>query len=608
MFPVRLSLSAVVCFVFGLVCFHTQGQNFTERAPEAVFETVYLGKDFTETELKDYLKTRFLNGQTTEQGLDLRSTRKSLTGNHYLYRQTVLGKPVYGSQIKVNTDFEGNIVSIFHHRLFYEVTTAPEFPDAALAHALLNDKEATIEFVETEAVWWPVEERLVPALKATWGSETGDYEELILGASGEVLMERDRLVYACSPHVVVDTPATGMVFSPDPLTTASVGYGAPYTDRGDSNYTLINNERIAVTLDVTYNGSEYVLENDFIQVRDFSSPNILPATSPTPNFSFTRGEDGFEDVMVLYHITEYQLYLRSLGFNNLVDYQIHVDAHGFNGADQSSFNASANPPRLTFGEGGVDDAEDADVIIHEYGHAISNSAAPGTNLGTQRNALDEALGDYLAASYSRALSSFNFNDVFNWDGHNEFWNGRVAVSSKTYPNDIVNNIYTDADIWSATIMQIQDDIGREKADRILLESLFGYTAQMTMAQAALLYVQADELLYNGAHRIQICDRFNQRGLLEFCTVGVSENERSSAVELQNSYGYTFNGEDAFLHFGQPVSGLLEIADLQGRVMQSMEWHQQQRLRLENGTLPNGIYLVTARWNGYQRTFKLVSNR
>ena len=48
----------------------------------------------------------------------------------------------------------------------------------------------------------------------------------------------------------------------------------------------------------------------------------------------------------------------------MVNYAIDVDCHGFNGGDNSAFNPGTNPPSIVFGQGGVDDAEDADVIIH----------------------------------------------------------------------------------------------------------------------------------------------------------------------------------------------------------------------------------------------------
>ena len=68
--------------------------------------------------------------------------------------------------------------------------------------------------------------------------------------------------------------------------------------------------------------------------------------------------------------------------------------------DQSVFIGNSGNSYLLFGEGGVDDAEDADVIIHEYAHAISYAASPETNSGTERRGLDEGLGDYFAAIYS----------------------------------------------------------------------------------------------------------------------------------------------------------------------------------------------------------------
>ena len=80
----------------------------------------------------------------------------------------------------------------------------------------------------------------------------------------------------------------------------------------------------------------------------------------------------------------------TLGFGALHDFPIRVDPQGtpednstfrFIGADKSSY--------IIFGRGGVDDAEDADVLVHEYGHALSNAASPSSNVGFERTALDE---------------------------------------------------------------------------------------------------------------------------------------------------------------------------------------------------------------------------
>ena len=48
------------------------------------------------------------------------------------------------------------------------------------------------------------------------------------------------------------------------------------------------------------------------------------------------------------------------------------------------------------GDGGVDDGEDADVIVHELGHATQDAQVPGFGEGAEQGAMGEGFGDFLA--------------------------------------------------------------------------------------------------------------------------------------------------------------------------------------------------------------------
>lgn len=306
--------------------------------------------------------------------------------------------------------------------------------------------------------------------------------------------------------------ALGYIFLPDPLTSANEAYAGAYTDNNDNTNAELDAERIQVNLEVTETGGLYTMENNYVRITEHSPPTVAPVTSSNGQFLYDRSESGFEDVNVLYHITEFQEYVQQLGFMNLGNYQLSCDAHGFNGFDQSAFQW--NPEQLTFGEGGVDDAEDADVIIHEYGHALSYAASPQSNFGTQRRALDEAIGDYLAVSYSKLVEEFEWYKVFNWDGHNEFWPGRLAISDAKYPVDLQNDLYEDAPLWSASIMQIEQNIGRDVTHQLLFESMFSWYSNMPMTNAAELFIEADSLLNNGANYPYIGHIFLERGFVD----------------------------------------------------------------------------------------------
>ena len=320
---------------------------------------------------------------------------------------------------------------------------------------------------------------------------------------GTLVLERDLTVHYS------DTTVSVRVFNPDPLTPSNLTYGGIYKDLNDGNSSILDSLTVIDTLTVDKVADTTYLRNSFIEIVDFDAPYILPSTAPE-DWTGGRTAPEFEQVMCVYHVSSFSRYLDSLGFGNIMTYTIHADAQALNGQDNSMFNYGYTPPRLYFGEGGVDDAEDADVIIHEFGHAISHGAAPGSNIGMQRRCFDEAFGDYLAERHGRRIG-VNSTRVFDWDGNNEFWNGRSVSYDgvKNYNQLVFSSIYQHTDIMSSAMLEFSayPNVGGSVADKIILEGIHSLMPNQTFRQIAQNFIWADSLLYNGIHYAAITGAF-----------------------------------------------------------------------------------------------------
>ncbi|MCB0756503.1 MAG: hypothetical protein KDB98_12965, partial [Flavobacteriales bacterium] len=396
----------IPCLTFGQKWVGSEDHHPIDlRKAEMIESGQFLSADTSS--IKGYLKNNVQNLRSSNADLILENYSESPKARHYQFAQTLNGRKVFRGSIKLNVAKNGRVLSLFDNTMPVYEDALTVFPSHEPYHqGLMVHYEAPgngkLHSYKLEETYFPIEGRLEPTIRLEVLESTDRYYELVLNTDVKVIYQNDLLSY--SAPAPEDSTVTLWVFNPDPLTTAGQNYGAPYADASDNDVLELNGERTAVQAKATYDAGTFSLANEHVAIQELSLPDVQPATSSVPEFNYTRSEDGFEDVNAFYHITNFQEYIQSLGFNDIVNYQIAVDVHALNGADNSNFNSGFNPPRLQFGEGGVDDAEDADVIIHEYGHAIMHSAAPGTNNGTQRRALDEAVGDYFASSYSRFLS------------------------------------------------------------------------------------------------------------------------------------------------------------------------------------------------------------
>ena len=456
---------------------------------------------------------------------------------HVRFNQQYRGVPVYHSDVVVSID-NRNYVTFVSNNYKPGITVESVQPSVSSSSALtiarnyfqitqpnLRKAESTLlVYAENETP------RLAYQIIISSTEPNGSWEVIIDAQTGEILHSKDLRMYRHAnekkkPAKPAFINGTGYIFNPDPLTSSHNTYNTPgYNDNNNADSPELNAERILVTLnDISSSGSFFSLSGPYVSITDWDPPFIAPVLAANADsFRFLRSQTEFEDVNVYYHIDKAQRRIQSLGFTDIQNLSIQTDPHGVNGGDNSYFDTGLNS--LSFGDGGVDDAEDADVIWHEYGHAIQWGTVDGfggTDNGNEEGALGEGFGDYWAGSYSRSLDNvFSRNFVFTWDAGftgttGSLWPGRPLNLSSSYPVNGVGGmeVHDAGQYWSSVLMLIWDDIGRDTLDRLVLKSHYYLSTYATMRDNAEAILQADLDLYGGSHVTKIATRFAQRNFL-----------------------------------------------------------------------------------------------
>ena len=214
--------------------------------------------------------------------------------------------------------------------------------------------------------------------------------------------------------------------------------------------------------------------------------------SPANAFEFDRSSDGFSETMGYYYLDFAQRYIQSLGFSDVNNRQQVFTVNRIK-IDNSFYSPSTK--QIIYGLGGVDDAEDADVIVHEYGHSIQDNQKANFGVTLEAGAIGEGFGDYLAGTIGAQFSGgFQDTCVAEWDATSYSATSppclRRLDSTKHYPENAVGQVHADGEIWSAALWQIRAAIGAAKADRVVIASHFLMTADTTFDQAANATVTA----------------------------------------------------------------------------------------------------------------------
>src|SRR5262245_8875623 len=248
------------------------------------------------------------------------------------------------------------------------------------------------------------------------------------------------------------------------------------------------------------------------------------AFSPINVFRYTRHQDGFEQVMAYYWITEAQKYIHRLGFGeSRRPIDNHPQAVRLNQLGYDNSFATDHPKNeLRFGKGGVDEAEDGEVILHEYGHAIHFSQN-FSFASEEAGAISEGFGDYWAVTVSDVVDSSlgipqlePLGCVADWDSTSYTSSVphclRRVDTNAHYPESLNGEVHHDGLIWSRALWDIRNALGHVKADTIILQGSFDFPGT-TMADLATRTVAAAQQIYGAPEANAVHQAFVNRGIL-----------------------------------------------------------------------------------------------
>lgn len=380
-------------------------------------------------------------------------------------------------------------------------------------------------------------------------------EVLVDARTAKVLRRRDLARRAAAEALVFDTNAV----------VAQGGFRGTLTDTSpdadfDSLYTTaaLANLEDSSCLQGLY--VEVFKSDGNLACRpDADFTTIVDPDDPTATIPTTRSVDEFEAGMAYFHLNRAQEYLQSLGLFAANNRRTTAEVN-FADTDNSFYIPDVGglgTGSIALGSGGVDDAEDGEVIAHEYGHAIQDNQVPGFGETSQGGAMGEGFSDYLAAALSKEFApgpsgahdaclaewDYSFIDLLSdppclrrVDRDITFAQAQAGQGC----SDSGDFIYCGGEAWSGALWDIRTQVGGAVADRKVIESHDSLTPQSDMHAGSLALVAA----YAG-HPAQSFVRslLSQRGLLD---VERLDNAPASASPLPvpgSRNGYLQRGRD-----------------------------------------------------------------
>jgi extracellular elastinolytic metalloproteinase len=485
------------------------------------------------------------------------------------YEQMIDGIPVFQGEVQVAVNADGQVISINEGLVIPDprINTTPRLSESEGMQMafLLAGRLAPASFEM-------MEDRLAKGERAVYRNPLGESRENILSGM-KIMRVGPRAVLAWHSYVdvgpnewyeiLVDANTGAMLYRYNLY--ADVAQGTVFGENGLGQRTLesfvgdtaINTAAgwMGASTVTTGNNVDAYLDTDannqpdainaagiqngraFSSIQDFTFPFTLGIDPRTQRAASVANLFYFNNIM---HDFSYRLgftesagnfQTNNFGRGGTGNDSVRAEAQDGSGTNNANFGTppEGSRPRMqmflfTRGTGDLNDDRDStfdgDVVLHEYGHGISNRLVGGpTNTsclgGTQAGAMGEGWSDYWA-------STFYNNGVVGEFVTNNLTRG-IRRAAYTVPADPVHDSYADVgaggfqvhrdgEVWAATLWDLRQTLGAAIADRLVLQGMKFTPCSPSFLNARDGILMADQNLNGGANRCAIWRVFARHGM------------------------------------------------------------------------------------------------
>jgi hypothetical protein len=465
----------------------------------------------------------FLQTHSETLGLDIASLPRkpqriihSLGATHVIWQQHWKARRIHRAYVSIHIGANDNSVYLVKNR-----AAPPDVLERAVEPHIEMERatNTAIKAIRTkgeehvvgtpELMWFPAKRLIHPAwrVRVHCTAPRAEYLVYVHAETGKVISSYDNLA---------EITGQAQVFLPNPM--AKDRRFVPLKGKS-SVQTPTPASYVEVKL-------PRLLGNGYLD-GSHATTKLTPKRIHCRNNDFRResrpqgGEETcFQEVSAYYHVDAAIAYLEKLGYKGKRRIFVEPIAINARGTRQDNSWYSPGERTLTFGLGGVDDAEDGETVLHEFGHAMQDAICHDFGQSFEAAAMGEGFGDYFAASFFESLKPAKYKPtVMSWDGAT--YEGdppcvRRLDSDVTYADFIARKDmeHDNGPIWSAVLWEVRKAIGRDKADRIIIESHFQLDGFTTFARGARAILDANRNLFGGAKEKTLRTLFKKRGITQ----------------------------------------------------------------------------------------------